>query len=289
MYPVLFRFPEWLPLLGGEPVTSFGVMMFLAFLTAGYLQRAQMAEAGMDADKAWDLLFMAVLGGIGGAKLYYVFLNYDQLVANPGFLFSRGGLVWYGGFLGAAALVLWQMKRSNLPMGQTSDFAAPGLALAYAVGRLGCFLVGDDYGRATDSWVGIRFPEGSPPSTVSNLERQFNVAVDPALVEKYGEVVPVHPTQLYEVGMSLLIFAFLWKIRKHDHQKGWLFMHWLALAGTERFLVEFLRAKDDRFFGIFTMAQMISLAIVVVGVLGMQKLREPGSTRGARRRAAARS
>jgi phosphatidylglycerol:prolipoprotein diacylglycerol transferase len=150
---------------------------------------------------------------------------------------------------------------------------APGLALAYGVGRIGCFLVGDDWGRPTASWVGIAFPNGAPPTRVDIIEREFGIQVDPELVSRFGEIVPVHPTQLYEVGLSLLIFVFLWTIRKHRHAKGWLFMAWLALAGSERFLVEFFRAKDDRFFGFLTLAQVISLALVVVGLVGLWKLR----------------
>lgn len=274
MLPILFRLPEWVPFLGGEPITSFGVMMLLSFLTAGYLVRAEMAREGMDPDQAWDLLFMAVLGGIGGAKLYYVFLNYPRLVEEGmSFLLSRGGLVWYGGFLGATALVVWEIKRKGLPLGKMADLIAPALALAYAVGRMGCFLVGDDWGRPTDSWVGIAFPQGTPATSVSNIEQQFGIQVDPALIEKYGQIVPVHPTQLYEVGMSTLIFFLLWRIRRHDHAPGWLFMLWLILAGFERFIVEFFRAKDDRFFGVITLAQIISLAIATVGFIGMARLR----------------
>ena len=119
----------------------------------------------------------------------------------------------------------------------------------------------------------MRFPRGTPATTVQNIEQMFGITVDPALVEQYGPVVPVHPTQLYEVGMSTLIFFALWRIRDHRHEKGWLFMLWLSLAGLERFLVEFLRAKDDRFFGILTLAQVISLAIVAVGVAGVMKTR----------------
>ena len=92
----------------------------------------------------------------------------------------------------------------------------------------------------------------------------------------------MHPTQLYEVGMSTLIFFVLWRIRDHGHQKGWLFMLWLALAGVERFLVEFLRAKDDRFFGVLTLAQIISLGIVAVGVVGVMKTRGAADAEQAR-------
>ena len=154
-------------------------------------------------------------------------------------------------------------------MADAVDASAPALALAYAVGRVGCFLVGDDWGRPTDSWVGIAFPKGSPPTRVDIIERDFGIAVDPALIEKYGQIVPVHPTQLYEVGLSTLIFFLLWKLRLGNRKAGWLFMLWLALAGVERFVVEFFRAKDDRFFGVLTLAQVISLAIVALGVAGM--------------------
>lgn len=269
MYPVIFELPEWLPLLGGAAITSFGVFMLFSFLTGGYVLRAELRRMGEEPDRAWDLVFMAVVGGIVGAKLYYVLLNYEQLLANPAeMIFSRGGLVWYGGFLLATALVVWEIKRQKMPLAATADAIAPALALSYAVGRVGCFLVGDDWGRPTDSWVGVRFPRGTPPSSVDVIERTFGITVDPALVERYGQIVPVHPTQLYEVGLSTLIFFVLWRQRGR-HAAGWLFMLWLALAGLERFLVEFLRAKDDRFFGALTLAQVISLGVVAVGVVGV--------------------
>ena len=276
MYPIIFEVPEWVPILGGEPITSFGVMMLLSFLAGGYVLRAEMRRMGEDPEKAWDLVFMAVIGGIVGAKGYYVLLNYERLMSDPmGLIFARGGLVWYGGFLLATALVVWEIRRQKLPLRQMADACAPALALAYAVGRVGCFLVGDDWGRPTGSWVGIRFPRGAPPTRVDIIEQEFGITVDPALVEEYGQIVPVHPTQLYEVGMSTLIFFLLWRIRRHDHQPGWLFMLWLVLAGLERFLVEFWRAKDDRFIGALTLAQVISLAIVAVGVAGMMRTRRP--------------
>jgi phosphatidylglycerol:prolipoprotein diacylglycerol transferase len=272
MYPVIFELPSWFPLLGGAPITSFGVFMLFAFLTGGYVLRAEMRRMGEDPDRAWDLVFMAVVGGIVGAKLYYLLLSYRELAADPlGMILSRGGLVWYGGFLLATALVVWEIRRQKLPLAATADAIAPALALAYAVGRIGCFLVGDDWGRPTDSWVGVRFPRGTPPSHVDQIERLFGISVDPELVERYGQVVPVHPTQLYEVAMSTLIFFVLWRLRGR-HAPGWLFMLWLMLAGVERFLVEFLRAKDDRFFGALTLAQAISLAVVAVGVVGVARI-----------------
>jgi len=278
MYPIIFELPNWVPFLGGEAITSFGVFMLFSFLTGGYLIRAEMSRIGQDPDKAWDLVFMAVVGGILGAKVYYILLNYPRLATDPAALiFARGGLVWYGGFILATAMVVWEIRRKKLPLRPMADAVAPGLAMAYGVGRIGCFLVGDDWGVPTDSWLGIAFPRGYPATTVSNIEA-MGISVDPALVEKYGQVLPVHPTQLYEVGISTAIFLFLWKIRRHKHGAGWLFMLWLALAGMERFLVEFLRAKDDRFFGVLTLAQLISLGVVTVGIVGMNRTSKPVPT-----------
>ncbi len=282
MYPIFFELPGWVPFLGGSPITSFGVFMLLAFLTAGYVLRAELGRVGEDPEKSWDFVFMAVVGGILGAKGYYILLNYPQLMADPASLiFSRGGLVWYGGFLLATAFVIWEIRRQKLSVPAMADLMAPALALAYAVGRIGCFLVGDDWGRPTASVFGVRFPRGTPATTVQNIEQMFGITVDPELIAQYGQVVPVHPTQLYEVAMSTLIFFALWRIRDHRHTKGWLFSIWLVCAGFERFLVEFLRAKDDRFFGVLTLAQVISLGIVAFGLWAVMKTRASGATEAA--------
>ncbi len=271
MYPIFFRLPSWLPFMGGEPITSFGVFMFLSFLTGGMLLRSEMERTGHDPDRAWDLVFMAVLGGVIGAKAYYVLLNYEALLADPlSAIFSRGGMVWYGGFAGALLLIVIEIKRRSLPLGQMADLCSPTLAIGYAVGRMGCFLVGDDYGRPTGSWVGIKFPNGTPPTRVDDIERYFDVQVDPALIERFGQVVPVHPTQLYEIVMASLIFLVLWKLRVHEHRAGWLWWICLTLLSGERFLVEFVRVKDDRFFGPLTLAQGIAITLVLVGLWGVR-------------------
>ena len=270
MYPIFFRIPEWFPLLGGAPITSFGVFMFLTFMVGGMVLRPEVERVGLESEKAWDFIVMGVLGGILGAKAYYVLLNYDSLITDPiGSIFSRGGMVWYGGFLGGLIAVSWEVKRSGLRWAQMADLIAQVLAIGYAVGRMGCFFVGDDYGRPTDAWFGVKFPQGAPPTRVSVMENHFGIEIDPYFVERFGEVIPVHPTQLYEVAMSLMIFGFLWRIRKHNYAEGWIWWIWFVLAGAERFLVEFVRLKDDRFLGIFTVAQLISLLLIVIGIWGI--------------------
>ena len=269
MYPELFTLN--LPVLGELTITSFGVMLALAFLSGHFVLRSELGRLGADPELGGDALLGALIGGIVGAKLYYVVLYWDLTAADPfGMLFSRGGLVWFGGFLGGVLGVIWAIRRRGASIPLTADAVAPALSLSYAIGRLGCFLVGDDYGRPTDSFVGISFPQGQPPSTAGNL-RRFGTDVDPAIPDT--EVLAVHPTQLYESGLSLLFFFFLWSLRNHPHKKGWLFAIWLMLAGGERFVVELFRAKDDRFLGSFTLAQAISVGVIVIGVTLIMRFR----------------
>lgn len=282
MYPEILSLD--LPLLGRVTISSFGVMMALAFLAGWQVIRYQLRERGKDEELAFDILLGAMIGGIVGAKLYYVFQHAAQTPA--GFwdlLFQRAGLTWYGGFIGGALGVVWAIRRRGERVGELADVTAPALALSYGIGRVGCFLVGDDYGRPTESWIGIKFPEGAPPTTAGNLRRHFGVTVPEGIPD--GAVLAVYPTQLFEVVMALFIFLWLWPRRKHAHADGWLCGVWMILAGLERLVVEIFRAKDDRFFGPFTLAQLLSFALVALGAYLVHRLRAGG--RGTASRAAA--
>jgi phosphatidylglycerol---prolipoprotein diacylglyceryl transferase len=259
MLPVLFR-------IGSFTVTSFGVMIALSFVVGGWVLARELKSRGQDPEHAWDLCGYAAIFGILGAKIYYLFLHWPETAANPGHaILSRSGLVWYGGFILAALAVLFRLHRLKLPIPTFADACAPTLAAGYAIGRLGCFLVGDDYGSPTNLPWGIAFPNGAPPSTAGNL-RAFGEQI-PASVPD-GTVMAVHPTQLYETAMSLAILFILWKLRPKVATPGALFCIWLALAGIERFVVEIFRAKDDRLLGAFSVAQLISVLILIVGVAG---------------------
>jgi phosphatidylglycerol:prolipoprotein diacylglycerol transferase len=245
--------------LGPLEITGYGLMLMVAFLMGGWLIARQLRENQLREDYAADVVAAAVIGGIIGAKLWYVALTQD-----PGALFSRGGLVWYGGFIGGALAVILNGWRLKVPLRWTMQFAAPALAAAYALGRVGCFLVNDDYGRPTTLPLGMKFPEGLPPSTAGNLQQLFGIPIPPGIDP--STVLAVHPTQLYEVAAMLLAFAILWALRKRGKPVGWLFGVYLVFAGIERFLVEFVRAKDDRLLGAFTIAQLTSVLIVIIGV-----------------------
>jgi phosphatidylglycerol:prolipoprotein diacylglycerol transferase len=255
VYPFVFH-------IGPIEVTGYGLMMMMGFLMAGWVIQRRLRERELNEGYAADIVVAAVIGGILGAKLWYV-----ALYGDAGALLSRGGLVWYGGLIGGAAAVLINSQRRRVPLRFTLELAAPGLAIGYALGRVGCFLVQDDYGIPTSLPLGLRFPEGLPPSTAYNLSTLYGVDV-PAGVSP-TEVLAVHPTQLYEVAVMVTVFGILWRLRRHGHGTGWLFGLYLVLAGLERFLVEFVRVKDDRLVSAFTLAQATSLAAMILGVVLM--------------------
>ena len=243
--------------IGPISISPFGVMMVAAFVAA-YLQlRRGLEVLGVGGEEdASAIVLAAGLGGIGGAKLYYALLYRDL-----GLLFSRSGLVWYGGFLLATVLIVWTIRRRRLPAWSTLDAASVGLALGYGIGRIGCFLVGDDYGVPTEMPWGVAFENGLPPTTAGNLRSIFGVEI-PATVPN-SELLAVHPTQLYETGMALVIFVVGWRMLRKGLPAGSTCLVMFALLAVERFIVEFFRAKDDRFVGGLTLAQGISIAILI--------------------------
>lgn len=256
MYPDLIT-------IGNFTITSFGVMMFLAFVVAAVTTSAQLKRRNMNPDLAWDLLLWVMVGGILGAKFYYMALHWENVLANPmRELFSRGGLVWYGGFIGGAIAFFWQVRRRKLPVATMFDAAAPGLMLAYGVGRIGCFLVGDDYGIPTERWLGIAFPRGAPPSTAGNL-RSAGVDV-PAEIPDWT-VLAVHPTQIYETSAAFLLFIVLWRLAGRQLRAGQLFGSYLFLYGLLRFGIEFIRANPDQLVFGFSTSHAASLVLVALG------------------------
>jgi phosphatidylglycerol:prolipoprotein diacylglycerol transferase len=265
LYPLVFQ-------LGPLTITGYGLMMMVAFLLAGWAMQHELRRRHMNEEYSADIVVAAVIGGIVGAKLWYVALTRD-----PAALFSRGGLVWYGGFLGGVGAVILNGWRRKVPLRLTMDIASPALALGYALGRVGCFLVQDDYGLPTTLPWGMKFPKGLPPTTAANMQQMFGATL-PANTPPW-EVVSVHPTQLYETTLMLLAFWVMWRLRAHRHALGWPFGLYLVLAGVERFLIEFLRAKDDRLLSGFTIAQATSVGIVLAGAAVLARFWTPDNFR----------
>ena len=250
MFPTLFR-------IGNFEITTFGLMMFVAFILGGWVLTRQFRRYGLSEDLASSMVMAGAIGGIVGAKIYYAILFRDWHL-----LFDRAGLVWYGGMIGGTIACTWLILKKGANYLTTADATAPALALGYGLGRIGCFLVGDDYGRPTSSWIGIAFPKGSPPTTAESL-RQFGVAVDPSIPP--DQVLRVYPTQLFESASSFIIFAILMLMARRTQPRGRIAGVFLMLLGIERFLVEIVRAKDDRFLGPFTIAQLISVLAIILG------------------------
>ena len=251
VYPTLIKF-------GNFEITTFGLMMFLAFVAGGWILTRQFRRYGLSDDLASTIVMAAAIGGIVGAKIYYAILYHSWAE-----LFSRAGLVWYGGMIGGSIACSFVIVRNRVDFLVAADAVAPAAAIGYGLGRIGCFLVGDDYGAPTNGWWGIAFPKGSPPTTAYAL-REFGVRVNPSIPD--DAILKVHPTQIYESLTAFAMFAILMRVTSRPHRKGRVAALFLVMMGIERFLVEIVRAKDDRFLGPFTIAQLISVIILVVGI-----------------------
>jgi phosphatidylglycerol:prolipoprotein diacylglycerol transferase len=180
------------------------------------------------------MVFAALIGGIVGAKLWYV-------AESGGPLFSSTGLVFYGGLIGGAlAVCAWAYYRGELDL-QLTDAVAPTLAAAYAIGRIGCQLAGDgDYGKDWDGPWAMAYPDGTVPTTT-----------------------PVHPTPIYEILAMGAFTVLLWRLRDR-YRPGTLLAIYLAGSGLERFLVEFVRRNLDAVLGL-TQPQLVALALMAAG------------------------
>jgi phosphatidylglycerol:prolipoprotein diacylglycerol transferase len=250
----------------GITLQTFGLMMGLGFVTSGVMLGLRFKEIGKPVDWAYEMIFAALVGGIVGARLWWVAENWDAASEDlVGSLFSGSGLVWYGGALGGALAVLaWAWRKNFLGLPLLDTCAAP-LAAGYAVGRIGCQLAGDgDYGIPWDGPWAMAYPDGTVPTT----ER-------------------VHPTPVYETLAMLLVAAVLWRLRDRMRPGG-LFALYLVLAGLERFLVEFVRRNEEVLAGL-TQPQLISLVMIAAGAVWLLRLHARGErappSRAARQRA----
>jgi phosphatidylglycerol:prolipoprotein diacylglycerol transferase len=248
MYPVLVRF-------GQMAVYSYGVMLALAFVACWLFARWYLPSRGLDVELATDLLLAAAAGGIIGARALYVATNWGVFAANPLWVFQlqRGGMVFYGGLVGGALAVAAYVVFRKLPVPVIADGGAIAVLLGSAIGRIGCFLNGCCAGRATDGLLGVLFPGGA------------------------GRV---YPAQLIDSGANLLIFAALLHIAvRHKVRPGVLWWLFLTLYGVSRFLMEALRTNPPLALGL-TQAQLISLPVVVVGLVGLAWMARTGLRTG---------
>lgn len=234
MYPVLIR-------LGPVEITTFGMMTAVAVVAALWLFGRELARSGLP-PSASNAAVAAVLGGLVGAKLLYVAEHAGEEPVLE-LLASRAGLSWFGGLAGGLLAGLGVIVWRRWPLVPILAAATPALALGHMLGRIGCFLVGDDYGRPTDLPWGVAFPRGLPPTTV-----------------------PVHPTQLYEAAFLAVLTGLLVRWRARGLADRLVLAGYLLLAGAARFAIEIVRI-NPRVALDLTVAQWASLALVLGGAV----------------------
>ena len=234
MYPVLFR-------IGDFVVTSFGVLVAIGAMVGIGVFGRELKRSGLP-QQASDAAVLGVIGGFIGAKVLWTieFAGDDAVTA---LLFSRGGFSWFGGFLGGVGSGLWMLRRRRVPLMPALSAAAPALAIGHAIGRIGCFLVGDDYGRPSSLPWAVAFPEGLPPT-----------------------LVRVHPTQLYEAAALAVVAWALIRWRRQGTTDAVVLGRYFVLAGSIRFAIEFIRV-NLRILGPLTLAHVLALSLAVVGIM----------------------
>ena len=260
MYPELLK-------LGPLTVYSYGFMLAVAFIVSSYILTKEVERKGLDANIASQVTLLAIIFGIAGSKLFNLFENWGDFLADPfGMIFSAGGLTFYGGLILAIIAIAIYLKRHKIPFLYIADAASPSLALAYGIGRIGCHLAGDgDYGIPTSLPWGVNYENGIvKPSLMfqgSEIAKSFPVGIVP-------NNTPLHPTPIYEFLVGVLIFYILWQLRKKDYHTGMLFMIYLILSGLARFFVEFIRLNPLLLLGM-SEAQLISIVLIVIGIVGI--------------------
>lgn len=259
MYPELFK-------IGPFTVYSYGLMLGIAFIVASYILTKEVERRKMNPNIATEVTLIAIIFGIIGAKLFHLFENWEAFISNPlRMAFSPGGLTFHGGLILVIIAVWIYSKRKKIPFLTIADLAAPSLALAYGIGRIGCHLAGDgDYGTPTSLPWGTNYENGTVPPSVMFRESEIAQGFPGGIVP---DNTPLHPTPIYEFLIMVGIFFILWKLRKKEWPDGKLFTVYLMLAGLERFSIEFIRLNPRILFGL-SEAQIVSAILMLCGLFG---------------------
>lgn len=247
-------------------------MLAIGFIVASTILTKEFRRKQLNPTAGTTITLLAAVFGIVGSKLLFLIENWSEWVLRPiDMIFSASGLTYYGGFILATVVVYLYGRKKNIPFLKICDGAAPALLLGYGIARIGCHLSGDgDYGMPTDlPWAAVYSAGTYPPSIAF---RDF-----PDVVARYGvngvvpDTLPVHPTPIYEFIAGVLLFLILWKMRNTVLLDGKIFAVYLIMSGAARFLVEFLRINPRLLLGL-SEAQLISLALIAAGIIGMKML-----------------
>ena len=250
--------------IGSFFIPTYGTLVAIGFLAALWVVTRLAKQAKLPTERITNLVIYCALAGLAGAKLFMVLFDFKTYWNDPGSLFSLSTLqaagVYQGGFVVAFVVALFYMRRQNLPVLQTCDVFAPGIALGQAIGRLGCFSAGCCWGIPTHAPWAVTFR-------------------NPQAAELTGVPlgVPLHPTQLYESFADLLIFAFLYFQITRAHTTGTILGWYLTLYSIARFGIEFFRFHEQGLHAGLSYTQWISLATLIAGLGLILWRRQSGS------------
>jgi phosphatidylglycerol:prolipoprotein diacylglycerol transferase len=254
VFPRLFTIPSFHFFrwdVGPFTLHTYGVLLAIAFLTGLYVAARQAKKAGLDANRVADLGVYVLIAGLLGAKALLVIVDFPQYRLHPEEVFSifQSGGVFYGGLLAALPVAAWYVRRHKLPGWATADCLAPGVVIGQCIGRLGCFAAGCCFGRATTMAWGVTFRD-------AYANRYVGTPLDVAL----------HPTQLYESLLALVIFFVLLRMAERKKFHGQVTVAYVVLYAVARFVVEFYRGDASRgtvFGGALSTSQFIALLMLL--------------------------
>ena len=256
MWQVLYT----IPVFGGVKVFGYGLMLFVAFITSMNLAGRSARKAGIDPDVIYDLALFVFVGGLVGARAFYVAQYWGDRVKSVADIFRiwEGGIVLYGSIIGGTLVFFAYRALRPFPLLPALDSIAPALALGIAIGRLGCFLNGCCYGDVCNLPWAVSFPEPAAPWVA---HRQAGL-----IGENVHQSLPVHPTQLYSVADGLILMTLLLAyapLRKRDGEVMALLM---VTYPVTRFFIEHLRGDESAFATGMTISQNISLGLLLAGL-----------------------
>lgn len=255
MYPILFQ-------LGHFELRSYGVLFALSFLAAVWLGGREAARKGLDPRLIHDFAFYAFIGGIVGARLYFVlFSEPTYFLANPWEILAiwHGGLGVIGSLIGGFLVAIWFTRKQPIPLLKFADVLAPAIPFGQTLGQFACLANGDSYGRPTDLPWAITYTD---PRALAPLN------------------VPLHPIEIYEMAAYFAVFLIVWLTRKRFNADGYAFLTYLAAFGTARFFMEFFRGDPALFAGGIPAAQVFGALMILLSLFGLFWLRSYRSARG---------
>lgn len=252
MYPILLQ-------IGHFELRAYGVIFLLAFLVAAWLGEKEAQRKGLGSGLVWDFIVWALVGGLIGARLYYVAFHPSYFLDNPWQIFAiwRGGIGVIGSLIGGFLAGMWYCRRRGIPVLKFADALTPGIALGQTLGQFACLANGDSFGKPTDLPWAIVYTD---PRAMAPLN------------------VPLHPLEIYEMAAYFAVFLIVWLIRKPLRTNGFVFLVYLAAYGVARFAMEFFRGDPAVFVesGV-PVAQVFSAFLIFASIIGLLVLRKKGA------------